>query len=117
MPRIDVPVTDVVRAGVAPPTEVTGDAANNHIVTNDGRVFLVARNSAATTTRNVTIQTPGTVDGLAVADRVVAVPISSSKYIGPFPTATYNQSGSDQGKLYVDVDNAELRLLAFRLPL
>jgi len=119
MPRVDVPVTEIVRAGVAPPAETNADVANGHHISNDGRVVLLARNSDAGGAHNVTIQTPGTIDGLAVADRVVSLPLSSSKYIGPFPTGVYNQQGvaADADRIYVDVDHATLRLTALRLPL
>lgn len=110
MARVDLPLTEITRAGVAPAAEVTGDATNNHSFSNDGEVFLLARNSAATATRTVTLRIAQTVDNQAVTSRTVAVPISVSRYIGPFPTDVWGQT------VNVDVDHADLKLSAYHVP-
>ncbi|MFF1709303.1 hypothetical protein [Streptomyces sp. NPDC058268] len=106
MPRVNVPVTPITRAGVAPPTEVNGDATNQHVVQNNGRMILLVRNSGVTVARTVTLRIPSVVDGQTVTPRTVSIAQSASRYIGPFPTDSYGSS------LQVDVDNAELKLLA-----
>jgi zona occludens toxin (predicted ATPase) len=111
MPRANITVVEITRAGVAP-TEVAGDVANGHQFDHGARTFLVARNADAGGAHTVTIITPVTVDSLAVADRQVSVPASATRYIGPF-TSDYRQS---DGKVYVDVDSAQLNLAVFRLP-
>ena len=121
MPRVDIPVADVVRTGTAigsAGSEVTGDSSQNHIITNTGDVFVIARNSAATSTRNVTpVRAQNAIDGVTVTDNAVAVPISSSKILGPFQPSIYNNlSGADIGKMYLNVDHADLKLQAFRVP-
>lgn len=108
MPRVAIPVTQITRAGVAAPTEVNGDATNNHVMGNDGRTFLLVRNSGSTVARVVTLRLSAMHDGQSVTPRTVSVPQSTSRYIGPFPTGDYGS------QLQVDVDNAELKLLAFR---
>jgi hypothetical protein len=110
MARVDVPLTEITRAGVAPGAEVTGDAVNNHSFTNDGKVFLLARNSAATATRTVTLRIAQTVDSQTVTSRTVAVPISVSRYVGPFPTDVWGQT------VLIDVDHADLKLSTYHLP-
>lgn len=112
MARVNVPVTQITRAGEAPPAEVNGDATNGHDFTNDGKTFLLVRNADGTAAHTVTIVTPGTVDGLAIADRAVSIPLSQSRYIGPFPPAVY---GVD-GRVQADVTSAQLKLSALRLP-
>ncbi|MET9550545.1 hypothetical protein ABZY36_35370 [Streptomyces sp. NPDC006627] len=107
MPRVPVPVTQITRAGVTPPTEVNGDATNHHVVQNNGRVILLVRNSGSTVSRTVTLRIPNIIDGQGVTPKTVSIAQSTSKYIGPFPTDSYGSS------LQVDVDNAELKLLAF----
>lgn len=107
MPRVNVPVTAISRAGVAAPTEVTGDATNNHVVQNDGRMVLLVRNSGSTVARTVTLRLAPMHDGQGVTPRTVSIAQSTSRYIGPFPTGDYGSL------LQVDVDNAELKLLAF----
>ncbi len=108
MPRVDLPLTEILRAGVAPGAEVVGDAANDHSFANDGRVFLLARNTDASS-RDVTIVTPGTVDEENVSDKIVAVPAGASRYIGPFPPSVYG------GVVSVDIASNLLRLTAYHL--
>ena len=68
---------------------------------NDGATFLHVKNGAAST-MTITVQSQITVDGLAVADLAVEVGASEERFIGPFPTTTYNvQSGTDINKVYV----------------
>lgn len=62
---------------------------------NTGKeILLVSRAVAATST--ITIATGGTQDGLAIADRTVAMAAGDStiqeKLLGPFPTNIYNGS-------------------------
>lgn len=110
MPRIAIPVTTITRAGVAPPAEITGDTVNHHSVAgNDGNVFLTIRNNGSTVTRTATAVFASTVDGQTTPGKPMPVPLSSTRHYGPFPVALYGTT------LNVDVDNAELRLLAYRL--
>jgi hypothetical protein len=111
MPRTNITVVEVTRDGVAP-SEVAGDVTNGNQFDHSARTFLRARNADGGSAHTVTIQTPGTVDSLAIADRTVSVPASATRYIGPF-TNDYRQS---DGKVYVDVDSAQLHLAVFRLP-
>ncbi|WP_326728986.1 hypothetical protein [Streptomyces phaeochromogenes] len=107
MPRVSVPVTQITRVGVAAPAETNGDATNNHVVANNGKVVLLVRNSGSTVARTVTLRLPGITDGQSITPRTVSIAQSTSRYIGPFPTGDYGS------QLQVDVDNAELKLLAF----
>lgn len=109
MPRTAVPVTQITRAGVAAPTETNGDPTNNHTIPNNGKMFLLVRNSGSTVARTVTLRLPGLTDGQAITPRTVSVAQSTSRYIGPFPTGDYGSA------LLVDVDNAELKLSAFAI--
>lgn len=92
--------------GLAPvytATSVDGD------VVEVGRTFLSVINGTAATI-TVTVQTPGTVDSdLAIADRVVSVPVSTTPKLIPLNSANYRQpvtagtpAGTDAGKAYVD---------------
>lgn len=110
MARVNLPHTEITRAGVAAGAEVTGDATNHHETANDGRVFLLVRNSnGASTARTVTILVPGTVDGQDVGDRAISIAAAASRYIGPFPKAVYGST------VQVNVDNAELKLTAYHI--
>lgn len=75
----------------------TGSLAttNTYKVRNDGRTFLHVKKSGAGDC-NVTIQTPKTVNGLAVAEQIVAVVATTGdKMIGPFPPSVYNDGLGD----------------------
>jgi len=89
MARTALTVTQVTRAGVALPAAAAN--ADGHSVANDGSVILhIVNGGGAPIT--VTIVTPGTVDGLAIADREVIVAASANRLIGPFPREHYNQA-------------------------
>lgn len=121
MARIQIPTTDITRSGVTLSTQVNADVSNNHYITsNDGRLFIEAYNNDVTS-RDVTIQTPIQVDGLDVIDLIVSLSVGQTKLIGPFPTGTFNQTGSTNfAELYVDASigssNAELKFRSYRLP-
>jgi hypothetical protein len=68
---------------------------------NSGDEFIHVKNTH-TSAQTVTIETPATVDGLAVADREVEIPANTGdKIIGPFPSSTYNDSA---GKVQLTYD-------------
>jgi hypothetical protein len=95
MARSALTVQTIARAGAVPSFAAANVDGNTFA--NDGNTFLEVANGAAAPI-NVTIQTPGTVDGLAVAELIVAVANGVTKRIGPFPPGIYNQSG----EVYVD---------------
>lgn len=81
---------EVVRGGLA--ASYTGSllTTNTYQVPNDGRVILHVKKSGAGSC-DITITTFPTVDGAAVADRVVVIPATTGdKFIGPFPQDVYN---------------------------
>ena len=96
MARTVLAVQQVARTGLTP----SFSAANvdGHNVANDGKVVLEVKNGSGAPI-NVTFQTPGSVDGNAIADLVVAVPAGGDKICGPFPPGIYNQA---DGTMYVD---------------
>jgi hypothetical protein len=73
------------------------------MVDGDGDLFLAVINASAGSI-NVTVNTPATQDGLAVASQVVAVAASTTKFIGPFPPRTYNVAtgNTNEGKVEID---------------
>lgn len=110
MARVNLPHTEITRAGVAAGAEVTGDSTNHHSTANDGRVFLLVRNgNGAATARTVTLIVPGTIDGQSVASRTVSIAAGASRYIGPFPKATYG------GTVNVNVEHSDLKLTAYHI--
>lgn len=77
------------RSGITP--AYVACTAGGDQFANAGNVFVHIKN-ASVADITVTIGTPQTVDGLAVADRAVVVPDADEVIIGPFPRATYNDS-------------------------
>jgi hypothetical protein len=80
---------DIVPSGLAA-TYFSPTTTDQFLVDNDGKIYLHFKKSGAGAC-NVTIVTPGSVDGLAIADRVVSVPATTGdRFIGPFPRDVYN---------------------------
>lgn len=68
------------------------NTTDTYQVQNDGKTVLHVKKTGANPC-NVTIQTPGTVDGQAIADRVVTVPAASGdKIIGPLSREAYSDT-------------------------
>lgn len=107
MARTRITPTELSRAGIAPATEVDGDATNGNIVSNTGQTMIEVRNADAVNPHTVTFVTPGTVDGQAVADRQVSIPASTTRRFGRFQPSFYGSA------LAIDVDSTELKLTAY----
>ncbi|KKM73945.1 hypothetical protein LCGC14_1405400 [marine sediment metagenome] len=77
---------------------------DTHIVRNDGATFLLFEKSAAVNCV-VTVQTPATVGGLAVAERTFTITASGGDMVvGPFPPAIFNDAVGDLRFTLTDVD-------------
>jgi hypothetical protein len=115
MVRQDLTVEVITDTGNTNPTF---DAlhADGQMFVNTGAEFIVVKNGNASTL-TLTITTPQTVAGLAVADRTVTLLTTEDSYIGTFRKDLYDQpSGADAGKVYIDGDiQASVTLMAFRL--
>jgi hypothetical protein len=104
-------IQEIVRTGLTPVLAAAN--TDGSYVPNDGRVFLEVKctNAAA---RSAIIDTPGVVDGLAIADLTVVVPLTvGDKMIGPFPPGVYNQSDGTIKVTFSAVDGVTIG--AFRL--
>jgi len=67
--------------------------ADGNFFHNDGHTFLYVKN-AHTSSWVLTFDTPGSVDGLAVAQRTVTVVNATEVLIGPFPANVYNDANA-----------------------
>jgi hypothetical protein len=89
----------------------TLSASNTYFVRNSGRAFLHFKKSAAVDCV-VTIQTPVTVGGLAVAEQTVTVDATTGDvFIGPFPPSIYNDGNNDLKFTLSDVDGLTVAVL------
>lgn len=115
MARTDLTVQTVAVGGLV----LVDEAANvdGEMFINTGKEMVLVRNAAGAPV-NVTLVTGKTVDGLAVADRVVAVTNATTVLIGPLSTDLYNQpSGADKNKVYVDFASVtNIFVAVIRLP-
>ena len=84
-------VQSIIRAGLVQ-TYAAATSGGDEFVNTGAEYVEIINGSAATIV--VTIDTPNTVDGLAIADRVISILAGETRKIGPFPTATYNDSAA-----------------------
>lgn len=92
----------IVQAGLTP--SLAAANVDGHYFEGSGTVYLEVKNASAGAI-DVTVQTPATVAGLAVAELVVSIPATTGqKKIGPFMPRAFNRpaGGSDAGLVYVD---------------
>ena len=90
-------VQKVTRDGVVPTENAV---AASDTFKNDGKTILLVTNGSGFTLA-VTIVTPGTVDGLAIGDRVVDIADGTQEALGPFQRNIYNDS---DGEVTVNYD-------------
>jgi hypothetical protein len=103
MARTALTVNQIPLAGLADPSAATGQA-DGHKFANDGYTFLEF-NNASGSSRVVTIQTAAMYQTYAVADHLITVPGSASRFkSGKFDKGLFNiPSGqTDAGYVYVD---------------
>jgi len=96
------------------PTYSAADQANGQQFQNTGRELLHVKNTNGAT-RTLTVDTPGSVDGQAIANPTFVIPATTGdKFIGPFPPAVYNQS---DGNVYLDWSaDTNVTIAVLRLP-
>ena len=96
------------------PSYAAASATETYLIANNGAVFLhVKKTDVATCT--VTVVTPNTVAGLAVADYTAVVPASTGdKMIGPFSPNIYNDAAGNIAVTFSEV--AGLTFAVLRLP-
>ncbi len=79
--------------GLTPTNVAVASTGDTHRVQNNGKMVLHFLKTNAVNA-NITFQTPGSVDGNAVAELVcVVVASTGDKMIGPFDPKVYNQLG------------------------
>ena len=101
MARLPLTVQAVAVTGLSLAADAMGAAnADGFSVMNDGdkRTFFMCKNASGAPI-TLTIQTYATRDGLAVAERTIAVAAGARVITGPFSAALYNRT---DGLVYVD---------------
>ena len=93
MATTELAVQDLSRSGLDA-VYSAADGGDGNVFNNDGgRIFVHVKNGSGGGV-DVTIATPGTADGLTIADRVVNVPAGEDRFIGGF-TALYEAADAD----------------------
>lgn len=114
MARTDLTVQEVSDDGAT----VAFEAANvdGNMVTNRGDVAVLIHNASAGAI-TVTVPTPVTVGGRAVADDTHSVAAGTYLLVGEWDEGTHNQqSGADAGKVYINYSAvASVTVLAMRV--
>lgn len=114
MARVNIPVNTVDRTFFRiNAAEVTGDAANDHVMINDGYTFLEVRNTNAAS-RTFDVHVDGNVDDIPLTEiRTYTVPGTgagtATGKTGIFPRELYGST------LLIDVATADLRFTAYTL--
>lgn len=111
MADVRIDVEKVIPGGLA--ATYTGSllTTNDYLIKNDGKTILHFKKSAAVNAV-ITVETPITVDGLAVAERTATVPASTGdRFMGPFPTRVYNDTSGDLRFTPSDVDGLTVAVL------
>lgn len=100
-------VVDAARTGV----DIAGAAvAASDKFLNTGKEILLVKNGSGGSI-NVTITTPNTVDGNAIADPVVAVADGVTKEFGPFKRGTYNDTDGYVNVAYSGTSSVTAKVL------
>lgn len=110
MARTELTAQRIQRTGVS--AAYTAAIGDGHKFLFDKQAFVHIKNTNGSS-RTLTIQTPGTVDGLAIADRTVTVAATTGdEMVGPFSTK-YLQSDD---MVYIDYsETADVTVGIFRL--
>jgi hypothetical protein len=103
-------VQQISRTGITPTYGSCAGGGDEFV--NSGEEFIHIKNGH-TSPQTVTIATPATVDGLAVADRPVEVTNAEERIIGPFPVSTYNDAN---GKVQLTYDGVVSLTIAIFKP-
>lgn len=110
MAKQTIPIQQLARAGAAP--TFTAATQTDLQFSNDGTIILELKNTNGAS-RTVTVATPGTMDGLAIADSTATLGATTGDLIfKPFPPQIYNQSDD---YVYVDLTAfANVTVAAYR---
>lgn len=76
-------------------TYANADTSNGNKIANNGKTWIRLFNNGATGSATVTITTPGSVDGNAVADLPVTLSVGQEKTVPPLEPSIYNNASGD----------------------
>lgn len=113
MADVTISLQKIVPTGLTPAFTGSLLTTNTYKVRNNGNVVVQVKKSGAGDC-TVTINTPGTVGGLAIAEQTVTVVATTGdKMIGPFPPSVYNDSSGDLNITFSEITG--LTMAAFEI--
>jgi len=117
MARVDIPVNEIIRAGLAQPAQVTANSSLKHVISgNDGQVFVeVISTDAGGQTITVQPSPSASADGLTITPLVLTIAAGATKLFGPFRPSTFNQDATSK-ELWLDPSvSTTLKFRAYRI--
>ena len=103
----------VTKVGAAPTFQGSLTTSDVYLVQNNGATWIEVKKSGAGSC-TVTVQTPRTVDGIAVAEHTFNVPATTGDMVvGPFPPDTFNDPVGDLRMTFSEITG--LTAAAFRM--
>jgi len=103
-------VQTIIRTGTGLTPAYTSCSGGGDVFPNAGNEVIHIKNGHSGA-QTVTIVSQSTVDGLAVADRAIAIPAGEERFIGPFPQGTYNNSSGQVELTYSGVTSLTIAVL------
>jgi len=116
MARTAIAVQEVPFQGSAAVNFGAADSVNGMVFPNDGRTILLVKNAGAAPI-TVTVASVQDEYGRSGDISAASVDVGAERVVGPLRPALWNQkSGTDMGKVYVDVsDDTSVTVAALRL--
>lgn len=90
-------------------------AAGGDQFANNGEIILHVKNANVGAARTVTVDAPTVCNRGSTHDSVTTVPLSSDRFIGPFPTAYYNDANGNCQITYSD-SGADITVAVLKVP-
>lgn len=89
-------LTPVSKSRAANPITFVAASGGGDKFANDGaRQLIVRHTNGAGSSVTLTVTTPATTDGLAVADRAIVIAPGETHVLGPWPKSVYDDSNGD----------------------
>jgi hypothetical protein len=85
-------------------------AGGGDVFPNTGSEVVVIKNGSGSPI-TLTVVTPATVDGLAVADLTASIGAGETRMVGPFPTAVYSDGSGNVSLTYSAVTTVTLAVV------
>ena len=112
MADVVLTVQTIASAGITPTFTGSLSVSNTYKFRNTGTVWLHFKKTGAGVAA-ITVQTPATQGGLAVAEQTFNVPATTGEIVaGPFPKTLYNDAANDAAFTSSDIAGLSVAILS-----